>query len=104
MVAPKKGTQAWKRQTKSTFYGINIHTLEVQSVSLSNEGVLTRWGKNRSYSHPVGGRQPRSEVVIAFDLTDIIELYPPLDTWQTEGVKRLQEKADSYARGKEAKA
>jgi hypothetical protein len=103
MIGPKRGTQAWKRQTRCTLYGINVHTLEVESVSLTNGGMLTRWSKSGPYSHPVAGRQPRSEVVIVFNLTDVIELYPPLDTWQTDSVKRLQEKAADMRGEKEAR-
>jgi hypothetical protein len=54
------------------FYGINPKTFEVDRVSLTRGGTLSRWNKNGNYSHPVfKGRDARAEVIIVFGLTDI---------------------------------
>jgi len=76
---PRKATKAYKNEVWEVFYGINPKTFEVESVSKSRGGVLTRWGKEGVHTHPIlTGRQARNEVVIVYGLTDIFVSRPPL--------------------------
>jgi hypothetical protein len=90
-------TKQQQREIVSEFYGINLKTYEVESVSLTRGGMLTKWGKDATYiEHPVAGRQARTEVVIVFGLSEIFEVTQFDDREYTKRkVAELQAKADT---------
>jgi len=57
-----------------TFYGINKRTFAVESVSLTEGGVLRKYNQDMQVSeHPVlHGKSPQTEIVIVWHLTDLI--------------------------------
>ena len=67
-------TKQQSQEIIGVFYGIN-REYEVERVSLTRGGTLSRWNKNGVYSHPTAGRDPRTEVIVVFDLSDIVEVH-----------------------------
>lgn len=84
------------------FYGINSRTLEVERVSLTRGGTLTRWNKNGPYSHAVGRRNPRTEVAVVFDLDDIQSV--PQVLFNSESEKRIVAELEAKVAEMRAKA
>ena len=85
MLAPKKGTAAWKRLIKTIYYGIDPKTFAVKRISLTNDNVLQYYGEDGTYDHPVlAGRMARNEVVIVWHLHDIFEVMPGFADSDTE--------------------
>jgi len=57
-------TKHQQGQTKETFYGINMNTFEVESVSLTRDGTLQRYNRDMQvFEHQVlhGRETPSSE-------------------------------------------
>lgn len=81
-------TSRQKREIVSTFYGINPKTLQVDSVSLTREGRLSRHGIGVPYhTHLIRqGETPRSEIAIVYELQHVIEI--PTLLWNDEDSKR----------------
>ena len=58
-----------------TFFGINPKTFEVESVSRTRGGTLSRWNENGVYSHNIEhGRNAQAEVAIVFGLREIFSV------------------------------
>jgi hypothetical protein len=100
-------TKPRKQETVTVFYGIN-RMLDVERVSLDRGGTLSRWGRDANlFSHHVGpNRHARSEVVIVFNLTDIIEM-PPMaenDASNKQRINELEEKAARMRADRDAKS
>jgi len=69
-------TNEQKQAIVLTFYGINPRTLQVDSVSMTRDRKLTRYGigvPTRTQIIP-DGVTPKSEVVTVFELSDIVEV------------------------------
>lgn len=91
------------------FYGINLSTFEVERVSLTRGGTLSKSTKDGgSFQYRIEhGRQARNEVTIVFNLTDIFPVYPQFEnkddtnrrTAELEA-KAAQMKADAAEKGK----
>jgi hypothetical protein len=98
-------TKHQKGEIVREFHGIVPKTFDVETVSLTRGGVLSKFSRDGNYhQHPVtGGRIPRNEVVIVYGLTDIIETTPQFS--DAEYIKRklaeLQEKADAMKKATE---
>jgi hypothetical protein len=71
-------TKRQKEETISTFFGINPKTFNVEMVSLTRGGTLRKWGPDATFvTHAIlHGRQPKSEIITVWGLTDLIETYP----------------------------
>lgn len=105
MIGPKRGTAAWKRLTKTVYYGIDPKTFEVKRISLTNDNLLHYYGEHGSYDHAVlRGRMPRNEVAIVWHLSDIIEVPAGFedDDFEKRKVQDLRAKADSKKKAAEA--
>lgn len=101
----RKGTNAWKNETVSVFYGINRNSLKVERVSLSRDRVITRLiDRFLANSHPLGGRSARDELGTVFDLDEVIEFHPAFEPrWDDLRLKALEEKAVDMKRSRDAK-
>jgi hypothetical protein len=66
-------TRRENEEIVETYFGINPKTFEVQTVSRTRGGTLTKWNSDAvPYSHHIEhGRNAQSEVRIVFGLTDI---------------------------------
>ena len=103
---PRKATKAYKNEVWEVFYGINPKTFEVESVSKSRGGVLTRWGKEGVHTHPIlTGRQARNEVVLVYGLTDIFVVNPHFENQEStrKRIEELKAKAAEMKRAAEAR-
>src|ERR1019366_4709899 len=83
LARPRAGATMTKRTKQSddeiieAFYGINLSTFEVERVSLTRGGTLSKSTKDGgSFQYRIEhGRQARNEVTIVFNLTDIFPVY-----------------------------
>jgi hypothetical protein len=84
----------------STFYGINPKTFRVESVSVTRGGTLRKWGPDATFAthHLAHGRQAKSEIIIVWGLTDLIEIYPQLDDSESTKQKLAELKAKAEAK------
>jgi hypothetical protein len=77
-----------------SFYGIDPKTFEVERVSLTKGNDLRKMGRNlQSYTHSIlHGRDPRTEIIIVWHLSDIISFREGVFTDEQikEGVERLK--------------
>jgi len=87
-----------------TFFGINPETFEVESVSRTRGGTLSRWGKGGSYytHHIEHGRAAQSEVGIVFGLTDIFSV--PEILINSEDIKKRVQELEAKAAEKKRQA
>jgi hypothetical protein len=89
------------------FYGIN-EALEVDSVSLTRGGTLSKWGKdsNYHYHHVEKSRDARAEAALVFHLRDLIEIIPLLAESEhcKKQIAELEEKAKKMREEREAAA
>lgn len=71
----KKNTKAFKGEIVREYYGINRNTLEIESVTETRGGTLTKWDKDgmprNAATKP--GSSARTEVLIVFGLIDVVE-------------------------------
>lgn len=94
-----RNTRKNQNEIVEHYYGINRETFEIESVSKTRGGTLSKSGKDGSYSthHIIGDRQAKTEIVIVWGLTDIISFPAQFDGG--EMTKRqmadLQAKADA---------
>jgi len=88
----KKLTSRQKQEIISTFYGINPRTLQVDSVSVTREGRLSRRGIGVTFhTHLIHqGETPRSEIGIVYELDHLIEI-PTLLCNDDSSKRRLDE-------------
>ena len=105
-MAIKKGTKAWKQEIIRTYYGVNRKTFDVENVTETRGGTLTKWMKDgmplTSATRP--GSPTRSEIVTVFGLTDIIEVSPQFEDQQStkQRVDDLRAKAAKLKQEREA--
>lgn len=102
----KKGTNAYKNETITHFYGIHSDTLEVVHITHSRGGTLTRWHRNGRTSppHRYQGPKPKAEIHTVFNLTDVKEFPAPMDhTFYGPELKALEELAAQRRADRDAK-
>jgi hypothetical protein len=85
-----------------TLYGINSKTFDVETVSLNRGGELRKLGKSGEPHHLARGRDPKSEVRIAFGLTNVFSVPQALvDQESTKRrVEELRKRAAEMKAGK----
>jgi hypothetical protein len=86
-----------------TLYGINPKTFEVETVSLNRSGELRNLGKDVESTHYVAhARDPKSEVRIAFGLTNVFSVPQALVDQETtkRRVEELRKRAAEMREGK----
>jgi hypothetical protein len=82
-------TRRKRDEVVSTFYGINPKTFEVEAVYVTRGRELQKWGKDATYhSHQILGRLPRTEIVVVYGLTELIEF--PLFHSEEEKQRKVQ--------------
>jgi hypothetical protein len=59
-------------EIEETFYGINPITYEVETVTLSKNGVLRKYGQDAEDRILKPGQSPQTEIVRAWHLRDLI--------------------------------
>jgi hypothetical protein len=71
-------TASQKAEIVSTFYGINPRTLDVESVSVTRDGHMTKWGKGGlMHTHySAHGNPHKVEISIVYGLIDMFEVHP----------------------------
>jgi hypothetical protein len=62
-----------KEQIVRQYYGINPKTFAVECVSETRGGRLSVWRNGNYLTHPLAGRDGRTEYIVAFDLNDVDE-------------------------------
>lgn len=78
-----------------TIYGINGNTYEVESISVTRGGTMTRWNENGPYSYEAAGRNPRNEAVVVFGLSEIRSVSQVL--FGSDAEKRIMEELKAKA-------
>src|SRR5262249_32889231 len=82
-------TRRERDEVVSTFYGINRETFEVECVYVTRGRELQKWGKDATcHSHHTLGRLPRTEIVVVYGLTELIEF--PLIHDKEERERKVQ--------------
>src|SRR5262249_8839393 len=85
----KKGTRAYKDETVAVYYGINAKTFQVERVSRTRGGMISKSGAGGLYHstsiHPSNARSPEREVRLVYGLTEVIETAPQFES--SEGFK-----------------
>jgi hypothetical protein len=74
-------TKRQQDETVSVFYGLNPRTLEVDTVYVTRGGDLTKWtkaGNTHTHHNSHHPNDPRTEIIIVYELTDLIETSPEL--------------------------
>ena len=101
----KKGTPAGEYEIIRVYYGINPQNYEIERVSQTRGGTLTKWHKEISHTHPVPrGCDPRNEVATLYGLRHIYETTLSLDAISDDTqyialkAKAVQMKADAEAK------
>ena len=91
-------TSRQKEEIVSTIYGINHDRCQLDRVSVTRGGTLTRSGKGLpTYRHVIHtGETPQSETQIVFHLTDLIEIPSHLwaDEYSKKRIAELEAKAE----------
>lgn len=101
-VAPRKGTKAYDQEYVYAYYGIHIHTGEVQSVYQRRDGVLSG-PSGTHYGHK--GSRAETEILLAFHLTDVRMLPIHLvDSHSARLIEELKELSKTKAAAKSAEA
>jgi hypothetical protein len=101
-------TRQQNEETVTVYYGIDPKTFEVARVPLTRGGTLSRMGKEamQEFHQVTRGRNPQSEVVIVFGLTDIVSV--PIQLEESAGTEQriteLRAKAAEMKREAEEKA
>lgn len=74
----KRGTKAQKQEIVQIFYGINPRTGCVESVSLSRDNKLTKYGSDATITQVVAmpGRKVETEIVVVLGLTELFGVPP----------------------------
>jgi hypothetical protein len=88
----------------TNYYGINPKTFEVESVSETRGGLLSKWSKDGDLkTHQINhGRRGRSEVHVAWGLLEIKEAATQFDT--NENTKRITDELERKAATMKAEA
>jgi hypothetical protein len=102
-----KGTQQSREEITELFYGINPTTFEIESVSKTRGGMLTRSAKDGLIiSHPMTrGGDTQNEIALVFGLMDVFSV--PAKLWNSERrvrqVEELRAKAAKLRKTAKAK-
>lgn len=71
-------TRRQQEEIINEIYGINSKTFEVESISVTRGGTMTRYGKDGGfYTHHIEhGRPARGEAGIVFGLVELVDVHP----------------------------
>ena len=99
-----KPTKRSNDELVEDFYGINPSTFEVEQVSLTRGGVLSKFAKDGAlFRHPIApGRQALAEVIIVFHLTDIFSIHTQFEN--VDGTKKRIAELETKAAKMKAEA